>query len=95
MYHMLFIYVNLDPSDYMGGTYPVEFPSGETTVTVMIPLEDDEIDECTEVFTGKLQLLGKSGDGDSPEVSVGSDDTASINIKDGDSKCFTFEEKVH
>ena len=56
---------------------------------MMIPLEDDDFDECTEMFTGQLQLPGTPDE--SPEVFVGLEDTASVSIKDSDRK-LKFEE---
>ena len=54
------------------------FPPGITSATVSIGITRDSACECDEVFVGML----RAPDGD--DVSVGTNDTATITIKDDD-----------
>ena len=72
-----------DTGDYAAGPYPVEFPSGVTEVQVMIPILDDEIDECDEDFFGNLRIPMQAAN---MGVKLGRADRATVNIKDDDSE---------
>ena len=75
--------MHTDTGDYAPGPYRVEFTSGETEVTVMIPIMDDDIDECDENFFGNLHLPDEAA---SLGVKLGSADRAAVTIKDDDSE---------
>ena len=87
VHHKTYMYVytvyNIDTGDYAIGLYPVEFPSGETEVTIMIPIMDDNMDECDENFFGNLRLPDEAA---SLGVKLGSADRAAVTIKDDDSE---------
>ena len=72
-----------DTGDYAPGPYRVEFTSGETEVTVMIPIMDDDIDECDENFFGNLRIPMQAAN---MGVKLGSADRATVTIKDDDSE---------
>ena len=72
-----------DTGDYAAGPYPVEFLSGVTEVQVMIPILDDEIDECDEKFFGNLRIPAEAA---VCGVKLGSADRATVTIKDDDSE---------
>ena len=87
VHHKTYMYVytvyNMDTGDYASGPYQVEFPSGETEVTIMIPIMDDDMDECDENFFGYLRLPDEAA---SLGVKLGSADRATVTIKDDDSE---------
>ena len=45
-----------DGEDYEGGTIAVEFPAGINTVTVLVPVKDDDFVEMNETFTASLVI---------------------------------------
>ena len=68
-------------ADFQEGGYQVTFLAGQTTATVTIPINDDDICEVTEDFSAVLTI---PTDASSLGVNKGMDDTASINIEDND-----------
>ena len=68
----------LDIQDYTGGEQTLTFSPGQNFSSVTIPIRADNIDELTERFT--VQLFNPQG------ASVGSSDTATVNIKDNNGK---------
>ena len=72
--------------DYTSGGYEVTFPAGSSTAQLTIDITDDNITELTESFTASLSVSQSVSD---LGVSVGSDDTATVNIEDNDGECVT------
>ena len=70
--------------DYTSGGYEVTFPAGSSTAQLTIDITDDDIAELTESFTAHLSVSQSVSD---LGVSVGSDDTATVNIEDNDGEC--------
>ena len=60
------------------------FPAGSSTAQLTIDITDDDIAELTESFTARLSVSQSVSD---LGVSVGSDDTATVNIEDNDGEC--------
>lgn len=47
----------IDLTDYIGGSFVVEFPAGQTTVMVQVPINDDsERCECVEIFKASFEV---------------------------------------
>ena len=69
-----------DTGDYAAGPYPVEFPPNVTEVQVMIPILDDNIDECDENFFVNLHIIIQGC------CKLGNADRATVTIKDDDSE---------
>ena len=68
-------------TDYSGGVYEVEFPSGSTMATVSISITDDNLCEILESFSTIIiipQAASNLG------ITKGPQDEASIQIKDDD-----------
>ena len=71
--------------DYTSGGYNVTFLNGSTTAELTIDINaTDNILELTEIFTARLSVSQSVSD---LGVSVGSDDTATVNIEDDDGEC--------
>ena len=71
--------------DYTSGGYEVTFPNGSSTAKLTIDINaTDNITELTENFTARLSVSQSVSD---LGVSVGSDDTATVNIEDNDGEC--------
>ena len=71
--------------DYTSGGYEVTFPAGSSTAQLTIDITDDNIPEpTTERFTARLSVSQSVSD---LGASVGSDDTATVNIQDNDGEC--------
>ena len=79
IYYIGFL-LGIDPDDYTGVTTVVTFPAGQTTQTVDVPTIDDNDSEGTESFTATLSNASPS------DVVFITEDTATINITDNDSK---------
>ena len=60
------------------------FPAGSSTAELTIDITDDDIAELTERFTAHLSVSQSVSD---LGVSVGSDDTATVDIEDNDGEC--------
>ena len=60
------------------------FPAGSSTAQLTIDITDDDITELTESFTARLNVSQSVSD---LGVSVGSDDTATVNIEDNKGEC--------
>lgn len=72
--------LGIDPDDYTGVTTVVTFLAGETVQTVNVPTRDDNDSEGTESFTATLSNASPSN------VVFITEDTATVNIADNDSK---------
>ena len=70
--------------DYTSGGYEVIFPAGSSTAQLTIDINDDDITELTERFTASLSVSQSVSD---QGVSVGSGDTATVNIEDNKGEC--------
>ena len=68
-------------ADFQEGGYLVTFSAGETTATVTVPINDDDIAEPTENFTAVLTIPAVAS---ARGVTKGAADTASIDIADND-----------
>ena len=81
----VFPFITVAGLDYTGvvrGT--ATFRAGETTTTVQVPILDDDEPEGPKSFNASLSIPDSAG---SLGVSVGSDDTATVNIEDNDGEC--------
>ena len=87
--HFWFSTFPTGPADYEGGTKIAIFEVGSSTATVTFGTEDDEVKEGMESFRATLSVseaMREKG------VSVGSPDTAVVNIIDNDGKrCCNYE----
>ena len=94
MHILLYIYVD-DGSDYIGGSFQVEFPAGSTTASLTVDILDDNLLELDEWFGGLLSVSGVEGVTNatpgtplpfsySPKYRIGSKDMATIKINDTD-----------
>ena len=70
--------------DYTSGGYEVTFPAGSSTAELTINITNDNMSEPTKRFRARLSVSQSVSD---LGVSVGSDDTATINIEDNDGEC--------
>ena len=86
---LVFNFFPTGPADYEGGTKIAIFEVGSSTATVTFGTEDDEVKEGMESFRATLSVseaMREKG------VSVGSPDTAVVNIIDNDGKsCCNYE----
>ena len=65
------------------------FAPGETTATVFIPINDDEVfGECTENFVAFINATESSV---AKRVQIGEDDEATVNIRDNDEIFIDFD----
>ena len=70
-----------DPEDYHFDEIMVTFPNGETTVSINVPVNNDDINEMSETFD--LQIAVNELEA---RVLPGTPDVTTILIKDDDSK---------
>ena len=71
--------------DYNATIEPVEFPSAETQVAILIPILDDRVLESEEGFTVVLSSTGTD-----ENVVLGPRNTARVTITDDDSESAVF-----
>ena len=83
VYHVLSV---AGDGDYTPVTRTITFPAGTTTQSVPVKTLDDDISELTENFGAELS----SPNGAGLPFSLGSQDTASADIRDNDSE-FQYE----
>ena len=80
-------YLSFTPTggvDYTSGGYEVTFPAGSSTAQLTINITNDDMSEPTKRFTARLSVSQSVSD---LGVSLGSDDTATVDIEDNDGEC--------
>ena len=72
----------LSPADYQSVDQTLTFTPDQRTLTISVPVVDDQIDENDETLTGNLELVSPDTDA-APTISP---DFAVLRIDDNDSK---------
>jgi hypothetical protein len=82
-----------DPNDYVGGTYSVTIPAGQTTAKVNVPVIDDSIMEGNETFKATLVVSDETADmGIHPKPNTS---MATVEIIDDDEVTCRFERRSY
>jgi hypothetical protein len=83
----------MDPNDYVGGTYSVTIPAGQTTAKVNVPVIDDSIMEGNETFKATLVVSDETADmGIHPKPNTS---MATVEIIDDDEVTCRFERRSY